>query len=388
MKRATIYGVLLGLIALGVIFWRIGILKRLFSASSGVHISLIPAKKSLPLLKYTIPALRQRSYQSNQVTVLEKIADFPTFSSYLFSFQTLDKKMTGQLNVPKLHSDQALPIIVLVRGHVPMESYQTGIGTKPAAAVFAEHGYVTLAPDFFGYGGSDPESSDSWEARFQKPISVVELIESLKKYPKLELPAELSSNLNTVQVNPQQMGMWAHSNGGQIALTALEILNQPLPTTLWAPVTAPFPYSILYFSDEESDEGKVSRAWVANFEKDYDTTQFSLTDFLFYLQGPLQIHQGEKDEAIHYVWSQEFVDKLKTENQNRKNLLQQKEKLATESVPDSTQAAELQKNLATHPYLKPISISFFSYPETDHSMRPAWNTVIQRDLDFFAKNLK
>jgi len=359
MKKAAILGIVFGLIicvlaGAGTIWWQ-----------SSKHVSLSelvrPTPKPLPLLKYTIPNLRKYNFQTSQITIEKKIKEFPKYTSYVFSFQTLGKQMTGQINIPKTGVNAAntnrtptnnlgsttssWPVIILVRGYVPPENYQTGIGTRPAAEVFAEHGYVTLAPDFFGYGNSDAESTDSWEARFQKPISVVELIKSITANPKIEVDQN-----NQIQVDPQKMGMWAHSNGGQIALTTLEIMDQPIPATLWAPVTAPFPYSILYFSDEEADEGKATRAYIAEFEKDYDVTQFSLTDYLTLLHSPIQIQQGTADEAIHYVWSQEFVDKIKKEN-------------------------------ADYP------VVLFTYPGTNHNMQPAWNAAVQKDLDFFQKNL-
>jgi cephalosporin-C deacetylase-like acetyl esterase len=330
---------------------------------------LIVKEKPLPLLKYSIPALQKQEYTSSVITVDKLIQEYPEFTSYQFSFVTLGKKMTGQLNVPKVSSAQnsaGFPVIVLVRGYVPLSIYKTGVGTKNAAAVFAKKGYLTVAPDFFGYGESDPENSDTWEARFQKPVEVVELIKSIQAIPNLQV------NNVPIKMNAQRIGIWAHSNGGQIALTSLEISQQPIPTTLWAPVTAPFPYSILYFTDEESDEGKNSRQWIANFEESYNVFDFSLTQHLDALHGPVQIQQGLNDEAIHFTWSQEFVDKLKAENKKRES-----------AMNSATPSAEVTASASA----QPIEVTFYSYPGTDHNMRPSWDTAIGRDVEFFSKEL-
>ena len=45
----------------------------------------------------------------------------------------------------------------------------------------ARNGYITVSLDFLGFGLSDGESKDILEARFEKPISVMDLIESVKK---------------------------------------------------------------------------------------------------------------------------------------------------------------------------------------------------------------
>ena len=116
--------------------------------------------KELPLLEYTFPQLRARSYQPSTIVIEEQTASLPEFTTYTFSYTTMGKKMTGQLNIPATVTSTT-PVIVMLRGYVPLEIYSTGVGTKNAAAVFAKNGFITIAPDFFGYGGSDPEPTDS-----------------------------------------------------------------------------------------------------------------------------------------------------------------------------------------------------------------------------------
>jgi pimeloyl-ACP methyl ester carboxylesterase len=336
---------------------------------SSPFISTTPVAE-LPLLKYSIPRLKDWPFKTSPLTIEKELLSTPTYKSYLFSYQTLDQKMTGQLNVP-VASTSSKPAIVLIRGYVPSEIYETGVGTKNAAAFFAEHGYVTVSPDFFGYGGSDPEPKDSWQARFEKPLVVVELLRSLEAQPLITPTQTEPILINTI-------GMWAHSNGGQIALTTLEALGRNIPTTLWAPVTAPFPYSILFFSDEAADEGKSTRNSIADFEADYDAFDFSLTQHLNLLFGPLQIQHGLSDEAALQVWSVEFIDKIKVENARRKAA-------AVSSAASATNAATVK--VISDPALEPIEVKYFTYPNTDHNMRPNWDIAIQKDLDFFNRHL-
>ncbi len=338
-----------------------------------------PEPEQLPLLQYSIENLRGREYQTSQITIEKLVKIEPSFASFTFSYETLHKKMTGLMNVP-LNSQTAdsLPVLVLVRGYIPPANYAPGAGTKNAGEYFAQHGYITLAPDFFGFGGSDKESSDEWEARFQKPINVVELLKTVTFSESITVPDDILSSkpqLPThIQVNRNQIGLWAHSNGGQITLTALEIGSFPFPSTFWAPVTAPFPYSVLYFSDEEADEGKASRKWISQFDAKYDALAFSMPQHINLLKGPIQIHQGVADEAIHYIWSDEFVDKLRTENTRRKK----------QATAEATVSAELQSTLP----LQPIEVTYYRYPGSNHNMQPDWSTVIQRDLEFFDKNVR
>ncbi len=308
----------------------------------------------LPLLQYSIVNLKNREYSTSQINIEAVIKEKSHFTSYLFSYQTMNKKMTGQINVPDsitASPTQKKSIIVMLRGFVPIENYQTGTGTKHMAEVLANSGYITVAPDFLGFANSDPASTDSWEARFEKVVNIIELIKSLEKNG-------VPINSDTI-VPITNLGIWAHSNGGQIALTTLEVLNQDIPTSLWAPVTAPFPYSILYFTDELEDEGKATRKWLNIFEEKYDVFEFSLTKHLELLNGPIQIQHGTNDDASLIYWSREFKEKINQENQRRKENNQEK----------------LEFNL--------IELS-----NNNHNMMPNWNKASQQDLRFFALHLK
>ena len=238
---------------------------------------------------------------------------------------------SGQIRVP---GTEKYPLVVMIRGYVDKEIFFTGIGTEPASKVFAQNGYITIAPDFLGYGNSSPETSDLFEARLQTYTTVLSLLKSVDQIPEWD---------------HKNLFIWAHSNGGQIALTTLEITGQAYPTTLWAPVSAPFPYSILYYEDELSDYGKYLRSELSKFESTYDVNNYSITSYLDRIKAPIQLHQGTADESVPVKWSD-------TLNTNLKELK--------------------------------VDINYYTYPGTDHNMNPSWSNVIQRDLEFFASNLK
>lgn len=368
-----IFGLIFGLfIAIGSFFIYQALQERLNLVSPLVLFDKQP--KELPLLKYQIDELDQFPLIESDLQILEKISENENFNSYLFSFTTQGGLMSGRLNWPKkLESDKA---IVMIRGYVPPEIYQPGIGTQAAAEVFVNEGFATLAPDFLGFGESSPDYEDSWEGRFVKPVQVMELLKILEKTDVSFLVCQFEEQIadQNCREKPTKLniGIWAHSNGGQIALTTLEGFKVSYPTTLWAPVTAPFPYSVLFFTDEVDDEGKASRSWVSIFEKDYDVFDFSLTKHLDRLSGPLQIHHGTADEAALFSWSLEFVQKLDQENERRE--LQIKANL------EASEAAQVQ-------VLSPIVYELFKYEGADHNLRPSWSTVVNQDVLFFKQHL-
>lgn len=360
-----------GLIIAAISFWGGYLVAKNTQLALRSPFSSQPPAKELPLLAYTIPALQKRSYVARTISLNKVIAEQQEYRSYLFSFDPLGRKMSGQLNIPKVVTPNT-PVIVMVRGFVPPAIFSTGVGTKNAAAAFAKAGFITIAPDFFGYGQSDPEPSDTWQARFEKPIVVVELIKTIREHG---IPVPPGDNPNaTVSYQTDHIGLWGHSNGGQISLSTLAIMKEPIPTSLWAPVSVPFPYSLLFFTDEDADEGKSARSWIAQFEKDYDARQFSFTNYLQDLAGPLQLHHGTNDDAALKTWSDEFIEKLKKENIRRA-------KVGKDTTPSNEESGQL---------LEPIEYHYYQYPGADHNLQPMenWNTVVERDIDFYKEKLK
>lgn len=284
-----------------------------------------------PLEKYTIERLGMRQSQGSQIVLDEAVATTSAFIAHRFHYTSEGKKVTGLAHLP--HGNGPHPVIVQLRGYVERSIFESGVGTRRSAEVFATNGFISLAPDFLGYGGSDMPSIDVFEERFQTYTATLDLLASI---PSLSI------------AEPDRIGIWGHSNGGQIALTVLEITQKAYPTTLWAPVTKPFPYSILYYTDEADDHGKALRRKLADFEKDYEVEDFALVNFLDKISAPLQLHQGTADGAVPVSWNEEFVSALQDKNK---------------------------------------TIEYFVYPGADHNLSPAWNTVVARDMEFFRLGL-
>lgn len=302
--------------------------KQWIAQYASEHAVVSPIGKILekPLDKYSINALSERNFTGSQIVFDEATATTSAYTVYTFHYMSDGKKVTGVAHLP--HGKGPFPVIVQFRGYVDREKYFPGEGTQRSAEVYAANGFISLAPDFLGFGGSDNPSKDVFEERFQTYTAALNVLASI---PTLPMASD-------------KVGIWGHSNGGQIALTVLEILHSSIPATLWAPVSKPFPYSILYYTDEADDHGKMLRKELAIFESDYDVERYSLTNYIDRIVGPLQIHQGSADDAVPQKWSDDLAKKLKAD--------------------------------------------YFVYPRADHNMVGSWNTVVLRDVEFFKKNFQ
>ena len=284
-------------------------------------------QKELPYEKYSFENLAKRGGVASPISVVGN----------KFYYQSEGRRISGEINLPAqagLQGDsRKAPVVVMARGYVDKEIYKIGIGTHNAAVVYANAGYITLAPDFSGYGESDPEDPNALGARLVKPAEILDLIASI--------------------ATDQPIFLWGHSNGGQIMLSVAEILgkmdlrgqsSKVRGVTLWAPVSKPFPYNILFYTDEATDSGKWLRGQVSEFEKDYDVFNYSIDRYLDQISLPIQLHQGSTDEAVPKKWSDELVKVLKEKDKD---------------------------------------VTYHVYPGANHNLQPGWDTVVTRDVDWF-----
>lgn len=301
-----------------------------------------------PYAKYTFDNLKKRQPHISSITLGRVVKQTDDYVSQMFYFSTDPdnsgklKKVSGLINTPKTPGSHA--VIVMFRGFVPKDQYQPGVGTQHAGEVFATNGFITLAPDFLSYGESDRGAPDSIEDRFQSYTTALDLLGSLNNLNS-GLQASYSA---TISADLQKIGVWGHSNGGHVALSVMAISAKPYPTVLWAPVSKPFPFSILFYTDDFDDHGKALRKAVSVFDQQYDAELYSPPNYYKWITAPLEIHQGLSDEAVPWWWSDQLVENLKKMNKD---------------------------------------VTYFTYPGADHNLSVGWSSAVERSMQFYNEKL-
>ncbi len=290
-----------GLISAGIILLTLGF--SLWQAGGEIVSPLASSflKKSLPGVNkyapYTFEALSARELPPGKISLASLTKEEKNFDTYVFTYQSDGKIISGMANLPR--GEGPFPVIVLLRGYADQETYHIGLGTERSANFLAERGFLTLAPDFLGYGWSDWEDQDILLARFYRPVEVLNLLSAIDSLP---------------QADSSQIGLWGHSNGGQIALSILEITGKPYPTSLWAPVSLGFPESVTVYLGVEEEVGNPVKEKLAEFLKDNNPKDFSIAEYWAKIKSPFIIHQGLSDELIKTEWTRDLVDQLKSQN--------------------------------------------------------------------------
>ncbi|MBI5614452.1 prolyl oligopeptidase family serine peptidase [Candidatus Gottesmanbacteria bacterium] len=300
-----------------------------------------------PFDRYTIEALSNYPLSGSTIAIDEtskqKTDEFTTATFYVTSG---GRRISGRIHIPSSPKPlDGYPVIFQIRGYVDPKEYAPGMGTKRSSEVYSRNGFVAIAPDYLGYGSSDEAPKDIFEERFLTFTATLDLLDAITRFSL---------------VDRTKIGIWGHSNGGQIALTILESISrhpsfssQKYPTVLWAPVSASFPYSITFYMNKFTDKGKLLRQELSKFEAIYDVEKYSLSNYLDFISSPLLIHQGTVDDSVPRVWNDTLMKSLK--------------KLKKDVVYDVHPGVDHQMNSSTDP--------------------GTWTNIMASDLEFYRRLL-
>jgi len=177
-----------------------------------------PIPVSHPLAGYTIEGLRGRPYPGGTIRVRSVLTTTNVYTRYYIDYPSDGLTITGIMQVPA--ADGPFAVIILNHGYIPRDNYWSGAGTWNAAQYLNQQGYLTLAPDFRSWGGSDLDNSFFSTGQV---IDTLNLISSLSSLPEADV---------------ERVGMWGHSMGGGITTKAITIDPRIKAAVLYAPVSA------------------------------------------------------------------------------------------------------------------------------------------------------
>ncbi len=236
----------------------------------------------------TIEGLRAREFGSGSIEIIRVLSETPDFTRELFAYESDGLRITGQLTRPR--GEGPFPVIIFNHGYFPLDVYRTGYDTQHASDYLARFGYLGLAPDFRSHAGSDPAPN---LFRAGHVIDVLNLIPLVAQLPDAQ---------------PGPVGMWGHSNGGEITSKAMLVSDQIAAALIYAPASPEVADNYYAF---HQDQTLFDPANTADFpltpEQAPDLfARLSPINYLEYAQAPVQIHYGTADVPVPQAW----VDKL------------------------------------------------------------------------------
>jgi len=309
----------------------------------------LPTPTPHPLSDYTIAGLRARTYPGGLIRVRAVLTETGAFTRYYIDYPSDGLTITGIMQAPR--QTGPFPVIILNHGYIPRDQYWSGADTASAAGYLNSRGYLTIAPDFRGWGESDTANSFFSTGQL---IDVLNLISALPSLPEADF---------------ERVGMWGHSMGGGVAMKAITVDPRIKAAVLYAPVSAddaevmahwgpgcepdqPYRLDNRCAGAEVLTNGLAeSMFWayadaVRNPEFLFQTSPINYVDLI---AAPVQIHIGTADTRTPPAWSAAIYEALQGAGKE---------------------------------------VEYFAYPGEGHALKGAsWQLFMERVADFFERHL-
>ena len=186
--------------------------------SSGAPPRSTPTLAPSLMQPYTITGLQARTYPGGQIQIRATLDRFPSYTRVYIDYPSDGLTITGVMNIPA--GDGPFPVVILLHGYYERSTYWSGQGTWQAAEFFAQHGYLTIAPDFRSWGASDSGINLFATGLVIDTINLISAVSSLP------------------QADASQVVLWGHSMGGGVATKVLTIDSRIRAAVLHAPNSA------------------------------------------------------------------------------------------------------------------------------------------------------
>jgi dipeptidyl aminopeptidase/acylaminoacyl peptidase len=297
----------------------------------------------------TIQAMRQKSYPGSKITIEHTLPDGENYHQYLTSYQSDGLKIYALLTVPSGDKPKdGWPVIVFNHGYIDPRQYQTFPQVGQYASyypAFSKSGYIVFKPDYRGNGNSEGQP----EGAYYSPAYATDdlnAIASIKQYP---------------DANPNKIGVWGHSMGGNITLRDLVVNPKDIKAAVvWGGVVGSYT-ELSHWHDPNYHPSayqlSLRNKYRSNLQKQYGTPEsnptfwnsIDPTAFVADIAAPVQIQTGGADEEVPPSMSENLYNKLKAAGK---------------------------------------TTEFYSYPGDNHNISGNVNTALQRSVEFFDKYLK
>jgi alpha-beta hydrolase superfamily lysophospholipase len=177
-------------------------------------LTLTPTTPALPSTPDSSPlaitAMRAKAYPGSDIVTERTLPAGPGYNRYIVSYQSDGLKLLGLLTIPMGNKPAGgWPVIILNHGYIPPTEYSTDQSYSGIVATLAAAGYIVFKPDYRGHGSSPG-------VPYQVYVSPEYVADSLNA---------LASIKKYKDANPDRVGVWGHSMGGNITLHELVITH-------------------------------------------------------------------------------------------------------------------------------------------------------------------
>lgn len=259
---------------------------------------VMPGKE--PLHPMAIESLRQREYPGGAFTIEETLPNGTNYRQFVASYQSEGLKIYGLLTIPLApRPSGGYPAVIFVHGHIPPKQYSTINSYPTYQAALARGGFVTFKPDLRGHGNSEGEPAS---AHYSEKY----VVDTLYAISYLKMHEE---------VDPERIGYWGHSNGGEIGLRVALISPDIKAASFWAGVVGSYEDMFETYIDDIPFLNNDNNPLVRDYGLPSANPEFWRTidpyTHINEISIPIELHHGTHDESVPVELSRHLASALK-----------------------------------------------------------------------------
>jgi len=311
-----------------------------------------PSQDPYPL---QIEVMRQQSYPGSEIVIEQTLEPGSNYSRYVVSYVSDGYKIHALMTVPNGPKPATgWPAIIFNHGYIPPAQYRTTERYVAYVDAIARSGYIVFKSDYRGHGSSEgsPEGAYGFPGYTD---DVLNALASVRTYP---------------DADPNRIGMWGHSMGGQLTLRSMVIAPDIKAGVIWGGVVAPYPNvferdpnrqrptrTITVTPIPPGGMGPYGRPWRQELTEKYGTAEqnpafwasISPNSYLAEISGPLQLNHSVTDEEVPVAASETLFEEMKAAGRE---------------------------------------VELYTYPNDNHNISKNFATAMQRTIAFFDKYVK
>lgn len=297
-----------------------------------------------------IAAMRQATYPGSDLTIEQRLKPGSNYQRYVASYQSEGLKIYGLLTVPGGNKPaRGWPAIIFNHGYIPPELYKTTERYVAYIDALARSGYVVFKPDYRGNGNSQGQP----EGAYYSPAYATDGLNALASVKRYR------------EVDPNRIGMWGHSMGGNVTLRNLVVDTKKdiKAAVIWGGVVGShddlmnnwqrrvkYQPSARELALRNNYRRRLTGAYGTPATNPTFWSSVDPTNYLRDITTPIQLHTGGNDEEVPIDFSVKLYERL-------------------------------------HSFDK--AVEYYNYPGGDHNISsPNFEVAMKRTIEFFDKYLK
>lgn len=294
-----------------------------------------------------ITAMRQKSYPASVITIEKTLEPGANYNRYVVSYTSEGLKIYGLLTVPSGQKPAGgWPVILFNHGYIPPNSYSTISSYAIMVDPLAQAGYIVFKPDYRGNGNSQGSPTQPYIT----PDYVTDSMNALAAIKAYK------------DANPHKIGVFGHSMGGNITLHELVMSHDFKAADIAAGVVGDESDLISWWNQRFATNSIVGNDLatyyiIQQMVKRYGTPStdpsywnaIDPTQFISYINEPVQIQVGTADEDVPVNFSSSLADLLKKNNKQ---------------------------------------LNYLTYPGADHNLAPDTAAAMAQTVEFFNTYVK